>query len=854
MASFENLLKMYLSGEHSFLDVVEYWADKNPSNRAVSAIDGELSYAALMLRVNTIAQRLADMGISKGDLVAVSVDRTVNLLPLLLGVWSVGAAYVPVDPSYPYNRRKYIIKDSCVKLIVCDDISENFDGVTSFKLLDLVQSEDASGPSCRVNDTQALAYLIYTSGSTGEPKGVMVSCGNVANFLTSMRIQPGMTATDRLLATTTISFDIHVLELFLPLLTGGQVIIASSTEVRSLVEIQRLIDDCYITVMQATPATWRLVLSGGWSPALPLKILVGGEAFPNDLLPRMLACGDDVWNMYGPTETTVWSTCYKVSSSDAVPCIGLPIQNTATFIVDSHNNLVQRGESGELLIGGEGVTLGYKGKPALTQERFISLPDLSGGVLYRTGDLVRADQQGYLHYINRLDNQIKIRGFRIEPGDIEGALGQYEGLECAVVVVCTLSVGDERLVAFYTGAAFDSQELRKHCAQLLPAHMVPQHFICLGEFPKTDNQKINRKALQLQGVDYLHEGVYAESEVNGAARDDRDRSVIAVWENALGVGGIGIDDDFFDLGGHSLLAFPVVEAMSKATGLSYTPSDLFERPTVRSILNEVNGPQGAASVVKLNKGCDGAIPIFCLCGVNIYLELATKFESNPVYGMFAQQEIALIGAANSDSTIQVSIPALVEAYVDAILRQGEYAEVILVGLSFGGILSVEVAKALEANGVEVKAVVMLDAYLPGCAERTLQKTLIDVCRRIKSKGVAAALKGIYKRCCRWVGQQSIAPHVIDLEVDERARERMFDQISYGYRSQASLYENDVLLVKAKYTDFGLGFQASHDYEWGKVVGGELAICSVDADHVGMMKGEAIDSVYCYIKEYLDQRR
>ena len=854
MASFENLLKMYLSGERSFLDVVEYWANKNPGNKALSAIDGELSYAALMLRVNMISQRLTAFGISKGDLVAVSVDRTVNLLPLLLGIWSVGAAYVPVDPSYPYNRRKYIIKDSCVRLIVCDDISESFDGVASIKLLDLVGGADAGDLPCRVNDTQTLAYLIYTSGSTGEPKGVMVSCGNVANFLTSMRVQPGMTATDRLLATTTISFDIHVLELFLPLLTGGQVIIASSTEVRSLVDIQRLIDDCYITVMQATPATWRLVLSGDWSPALPLKILVGGEAFPSDLLPRMLACGDDVWNMYGPTETTVWSTCHKVSDSGAVPCIGLPIQNTVTFIVDSNNNLVPRGESGELLIGGEGVTLGYRGKQALTQERFISLPDLSDGVLYRTGDLVKADQQGCLHYINRLDNQIKIRGFRIEPGDIEGALGQYQELECAVVVVCTLSVGDERLVAFYTGAALDSQVLRKHCGQLLPAHMVPQHFIYLKEFPKTDNQKINRKALQLQGVDYLHEGVYAESDVNGPARDDRDRSVIAVWEIALGVGGIGIDDDFFDLGGHSLLAFPVVEAMSKATGLSYAPSDLFERPTVRSILNEVNGPQGAASVVKLNKGRDDATPIFCLCGVNIYLELATKFESNPVYGMFAQQEIALIGAANSDSTIQVSIPALVEAYVDAILRQREFGEVILVGLSFGGILSVEVAKALEAKGVEVKATIMLDAYLPGCAERTLQKTFIDVCRRIRSKGITSALKGIYRRCCRWLGQQTIAPRVIDLEVDERARERMFDQISYGYRSQESLYKNDVLLIKAKYTDFGLGFQASHDYEWGKAVAGELAISSVDADHVGMMKGEAIDSVYCHIKEYLDQRR
>ena len=166
----------------------------------------------------------------------------------------------------------------------------------------------------------------------------------------------------------------------------------------------------------------------------------------------------------------------------------------------------------------------------------------------------------------------------------------------------------------------------------------------------------------------------------------------------------------------------------------------------------------------------------------------------------------------------------------------------------------EVAKALEAKGVEVKATIMLDAYLPGCAERTLPKTFIDVCRRIKSKGITSALKGIYRRCCRWQGQQTIAPDVIDLEVDERARERMFDQISYGYRSQESLYKNDVLLIKAKYTDFGLGFQASHDYEWGKAVEGELVICSVDADHVGMMKGEAIDSVYCHIKEYLDQRR
>ena len=850
MASFEELITMYSSGQQSFLDVVHYWGDASPNSSAVLAVDGELCYADLAVKVGTMAHNLDAAGVGVGDLVGVSVERTLDLLPLLLAVWSLGAAYVPLDPTYPLRRRQYIIKDSGVKLVVCDSDAEPLSDVTILPIKKL-----SFGNSTRYEPVQqssdALAYLIYTSGSTGAPKGVMVTTSNVANFLISMKSSPGMTSTDRLLATTTISFDIHVLELFLPLLVGAQVVIAAADEARSLVDLQRLIDDCYISIMQATPATWRLILVGRWRPALPLKILVGGEAFPRDLLGEMLDCGDQVWNMYGPTETTVWSTCYRIPSENALPGIGFPIRGTSIYIVDENNHLVKAGNEGELLIGGAGVTWGYKGMSDLTSERFISLPELSADLLYRTGDLVNTDDSGCLHYINRLDNQIKIRGFRIEPGDVERALSLFAGVNHAVVVSSLFSVGDERLMAFYVGVEADPMTLRRHCAGLLPPHMVPQHFICVSELPKTDNQKIDRKALKENGEKYVDSQFPTVSRVNGEPRDDRDRSVVAVWEGALGVFSIGIDDDFFDLGGHSLLVFPVVEAINRATGLSYTPADLFERPTIRAVLSTVNGHQGAASVVKLNTGDLGCTPIFCLCGVNIYFELATQFKGNPVYGMFAKQEIALIDAASNDCTIQVSISHLVEVYVDAILRQEPYREVILVGLSFGGILSIEVAKALESRGVKVVGTVLLDAYLPGCAERTLIKTLADTCLRVRKKGVRGASMAAYRRFRRWVGHVNALPaNTVNLEMNESARERMFDQISCGYSAQATQFRGHVLLVKAKNTDFGLGYKASGDYGWGELIEGRLSIENVDADHVGMMKGDAIGFVYEHISKYL----
>ena len=852
MAMMEQVLERYGLQACALHEAIAYWQEQKPQEVAIIAKDGQLTYSQLKERIDFFVAALSQLGVREQDLVAVSVGRSINLLPLLVAIGALGAAYVPVDPDYPVTRRRYIIDDVGAKLLIHDGIDDTQCGaqVVSFEGL-LAQAVDSLGGAMAVPFVAGRpAYVIYTSGSTGNPKGVVVSQGNVSNFLVAMARQPGMDHHDPLLAVTTISFDIHVLELFLPLLCGASVVLATTEEARSQAQLQRIIDDGYITVMQATPATWRLLLGAGWQPVLPLKILVGGEALPRDLVPLMLASASELWNMYGPTETTVWSTCCQVTSANDPIYIGKPIRNTTVFVVDDANQLVAPDVVGELLIGGAGVSLGYKGRLELSVDKFVHLPHLAEGVVYRTGDLVKATPDGFLQYVNRKDNQIKIRGFRVEPGDVEQALLDHPGVEQVAVVASEFAVGDMRLMAFYLGAALEAAHLRKHCGAILPQHMVPQNFVHLAQFPLTENNKLNRRELQNLGKQYFQTN--DASPVNGKARDDRDRSLIAIWAKALSHSNIGIDDNFFDLGGHSLLVLSTVEGMNKAAGLHYTAADLFERPTIRQLLSVTDGNQhAAASVVKLNEVAVAGVPVFCLCGVSIYQELAAQFKLQPVFGVFAEQEIALIDAAKNNDTFQVSIPHLVDVYVDAILRQGDFSAVILVGLSFGGILSVEVAKHLSERGVQVKHIVLLDSYLAGCAKRSPVKIILDVLARINQRGFVHALKRAFVRISKRLNNTaSNEKHGEPTDLADALRAQMFDQLSAGYQRTASKFNQDVLLIKATNTDFGLGYVAEFDYGWGKVVAGKLTINSVQADHIGMMSGKAIIDVYGHIAQYL----
>jgi len=836
--------------EHQILNQIYSYAESRPEHDAIRFLDESLSYAELVQKLKQFQRGLQQRGVSKGSTVGVSVNRSINLVPLLLATWSLGAAYVPIDPSYPLERKNYIISDAAVKLLVEGNGSTtlDYDGPSAFisDLLEQVDGLPDQNLSETAYDADDLAYIIYTSGSTGAPKGVAVNQKNVANFIQSMASKPGLSASDTLLAVTTISFDIHVLELFLPLYQGATLVVASDSEIKSPLQLQTLVELHSVSCMQATPATWRVLLGEGWKPELPFKALIGGEALPKDLLPALLNSSSALWNMYGPTETTVWSTCFNVESESLPVYIGKPVRNTQLYVVDENLNPVSDGVSGELLIGGDGVTAGYHGKPDLTREKFIQLAHLSDGLVYRTGDLVIRHGSGNVEYINRIDNQIKLRGFRMEPGDIECSVEKHAQVKQSCVVLGELEPGDERLLCFYLGDELSPQELIAHCSKHLPPHMVPQHFIQLVEFPKTENLKVDRKALRKNAASYINKTL---SSCGDEAESNLERCIIGIWERVLGVTGLTVEDNFFFLGGHSLLALAAVNKMNSATGKHFSSDAIFTHPTIESLIkgNELDGiNEEHAIVAKLNNNQTG-VPIYCLCGMQIYNEFALAIEPhNPVYAVFGKQEIALLNHDNDENYFDTD--KFVCTYVDAIQRKHKKGPLILAGFSFGGVLSLEISKRLRSLGFDINSVVLIDSYTPKGFRRSARKTAIDIYRSCRAKGIVnAANSGFARLKSKITGQNDL--HTV---VTQKEREEVFDLAAKAFAPRITSYDGDIILFKAKKNNFGFGMAGLHDYGWGDVINGKIEMRSYDLDHTGIMEGHGVIELVRDLRDYISE--
>lgn len=479
-------------------------AERAPHEAAVIALDKTLSYEELNRQANRLGNWLARRKMPPGGLVAVCLERTSELVWALLGVWRAGLAYVPLDPKYPKARVHMILEDSGAPVVLtsrdlADDLVPPGAAVEVVLVEDILEELEQAGDGVPEVERSPddLAYVIFTSGSTGRPKGVQITQRAFDNFIVSMAKEPGFSARDRILALTTVSFDIAGLELFLPLTQGGSLVLVSADQAMDPAALSELARTHRVNVLQATPATYQLLLDGGWQGDPGLKVLCGGEAFPQQLAERLLACTGEVWNVYGPTETTVWSSVKRVTQATDLT-IGRPIDNTTMYVLDDSMQLSPLGSAGELWIGGRGVARGYLGRPDLTAERFKPNPYLEGDVIYRTGDLARLRRDGELECLGRVDFQVKIRGFRIELGEIETAILQLAEVANAVVVAREDQPGDKLLAAYLVakpGGTVDLAELRQHVASLLPAYMVPSAYMVLDELPMTPNNKVDRKAL-----------------------------------------------------------------------------------------------------------------------------------------------------------------------------------------------------------------------------------------------------------------------------------------------------------------------------------------------------------------------
>jgi amino acid adenylation domain-containing protein len=570
-------------------ELIEEQAARNPGAVAVSFEGQSLTYSDLDKRANQLARHLIKIGVTPGSLVGIALDRSLDLLVGLLGIWKAGAAYLPIDAAYPRDRIAFIMEEtSLATLVTHSKLVPNlplFD--TRPVCLDrdwiLIERERDARPAINL-DPSSIAYTIYTSGSTGKPKGVEVTHRNVANLLWSMRETPGLDDRDRLLAVTTLSFDIAALELFLPLISGAHLILASRETAQDPRLLMKLMEESKATVMQATPATWRLLLEVGWAGQSALRMLCGGEALPRLLANELLQRGE-LWNMYGPTETTIWSATSRVEASEGPVTIGPPICNTCFYVLDTKQQPVPIGVPGELYIGGDGVAKGYFKNPQLTAERFIADPfsKTADDRLYKTGDLVRYRPDGRLEFLGRLDNQVKVRGFRIELGEIESVLSRHPDLRECVVAAQQDEPGSNRLVAYCVPQEpqkCSSEDLRNWVAASLPEYMIPSIFVFMPALPHTPNGKVDRKSLvRLDALNLPEQNLFI------APRNATEAKLAGVCAEVLHLERVSVHDSLFDLGADSIHLFQIIARAAQA-GITLAPQQILRLRTVAALAAE----------------------------------------------------------------------------------------------------------------------------------------------------------------------------------------------------------------------------------------------------------------------------
>jgi amino acid adenylation domain-containing protein len=697
-------------------ELIAAQAARTPDAIAIRYDDEELTYAELDARANQLAHHLKGLGVGPEVLVGICVDRSPRMVVGLLGIHKAGGGYVPIDPAYPVDRQAFMLESSQAPVVITEQHLRDSVPAGDAKLVcidsewDTIARQASSAPQTASNPRQ-LAYVIYTSGSTGKPKGVQIEHRALINFLTTMQQTPGLKPDDVLVAVTTLSFDIAGLELYLPLITGAQVVICPATTTSDPRGLGMLLERSGATIMQATPTTWRMLVDAGWTPVGGhLKGLCGGEPLPVSLADSLLGVGVELWNMYGPTETTIWSTCCQIETHGKTLTIGRPIANTTIYVLDPKMAPVPVGVAGELWIGGDGLARGYRGRDDLTAERFVPDPfdDAPGARIYRTGDLVRYRPDGDIEFLGRIDNQVKVRGFRIELGEIETVLANHEAVGSAVVVA--RGEGAEAELAAYVitrGIPVSSGSLRRYLTSKLPAYMVPSTVTALAEFPLTPNGKIDRKALPEPSRER------AEERELVAPRTDLERRLTTIWERELGISPIGVTDDFFDLGVTSLMAATLFAAIEHELGNALPLGAIFQASTIEALANllgasDANSSRWTSLVPIQPTGTKP--PIFCIhggAGTILHLApLARKLgPDQPFYGL---QSRGLYGGTAPIHTVQ----DMATHYLKEMREVWPSGPWYLAGYCFGSLVAFELAHRLQALGEDVRMVAVFNGPSP----------------------------------------------------------------------------------------------------------------------------------------------
>ncbi|HLM56810.1 MAG TPA: amino acid adenylation domain-containing protein [Pyrinomonadaceae bacterium] len=710
----------------------EEQAARTPDAVAVVFEQGRMTYAELNGRANQLAHHLRRLGVGPEAPVGICVERSLEMVFGLLGILKAGAAYVPLDPSYPGERLSFMLDDSHVPVLL-----------TQRRLLDLLPEHQARvlclddggetfGEESRENprsevEPANLAYVIYTSGSTGTPKGVMVPHEAIANRLLWMQDAFPLTVEDTVLQKTPFSFDASVWEFFAPLIAGARLLVARPGGHQDNVYLTRTVAEQQVTTLQLVPSMYRVLLEteGVWACNVSLRrVFCGGETLPAALQERSFALLDaELHNLYGPTETAIDAASWKCRPGPLgvnVP-IGRPIGNTQIYLLSEDMRPVPTGVAGEVYIGGVGVARGYLRRADLTAERFVPNPFGAepGARFYKTGDLARHRPSGGIEFLGRIDDQVKLRGFRIELGEIEAVLRLHPALREAVVMASEETPGESRLVAYVVpepASAPTVNELRDFLHEKLPDYMVPTSFVVLEALPMMPNGKVNRR-----GLPSAVEAQGKLDKIIALPRDNLEGQLVRIWKEVLGTKEhLGVTDNFFDLGGHSLLAVRLMAQIHKWFGQELPLSILFEGATIEHLADVLRGQAAAIAptpIVPIQpKGSKP--PFFCVhtgSGEVLCYEPWARYmgEDQPFYGV---QDHFAYKAGDPE----ISIEEMAASYVGAVRAAQPEGPYLLGGWSFGGLVAFEMARQLREQGQDVPLLVVVDAGAPSFLRKAIQ--------------------------------------------------------------------------------------------------------------------------------------
>jgi amino acid adenylation domain-containing protein len=833
--------------ERTVVDLAREQAARRPEANAVSFESETLTYSELDIRSTRLARHIRSLGVGPESLVGVCLERGLEMVTGVLAVLKAGAAYVPLAPAFPAERLRYMAEDSGAKILITQRaLSERlFSGLDlecvhldeAQAQIDQQSSESLppiAGPANR-------AYVLYTSGSTGRPKGVEIEHRALTNFLCSMAREPGLSQNDVLLAVTTLGFDIAGLELFLPLITGARIELASRETAMDGVALGRALGNSGATLMQATPATWRMLFDSGWQGDRRLKVLCGGEAMDRELAARLVSSCASVWNMYGPTETTIWSSLARIESDEVT--IGRPIANTRMYVLDRHREPVPRGVVGELWIAGDGVARGYLNRPELTAERFVADPFRPGERMYRTGDLARHLADGRLECLGRVDNQVKIRGYRIELGEIEAVLHSHPHLQGSVVAARSENGTEARLIAYVvagTAKRPSIEELRTHLRAHLPDYMIPSGFVFLDAIPLAPNGKVDRNALPSVELSP------ADANPGYVRPRDRIEQIVAdAWSEVLGIEKVGIFDHFFELGGHSLSATRLIARLKSAFQMDLPLSSIFIEPTVaglskRILYHDLTGryhytgetrrwnrlipaqPRGSRPPLFLVAGyADEDATLRLLSRLIPHLSL-----NQPVYGLQARW---VDGVSQPYSSAKEAALEFLSD-VRGVQPKGPY---MLGGDCVGGIIALAMAEELLRLGEEVRLLALLDTYRPSYF-LSISFDLVYWWRRVKHvAGVLGQLickrggeraelfRDLVRR--KFGGDQAKTQEEL---TSLRVRHSMTDYARTMYRYRPKKYPGRITLIVNEHqyrSNKSMG-------NWSRIVSGGLEVYSTPGEH------------------------